>query len=86
MNPSQGAATYAVGAINPAYGTAALGTTVSAPASATTDRTVFDLTAPPLPTGSTANAIQGTLSVGTSAYDNAELFLTYGGALVAAAP
>ena len=34
----------------------------------------------------TANAIQGTVSVGSSAYDNAELFLTYNGALVAAAP
>jgi hypothetical protein len=44
------------------------------------------MTAPPVPTGSTANAIQGTVSVGTSAYDNAELFLTYNGALVAAAP
>ena len=28
VNPSQGAATYAIGAINPAYGTATLGTTV----------------------------------------------------------
>lgn len=85
VSPSEGAATYAVGAINPAYGTAALGTTVSAPANAASTA-LFSMTAPPVPTGSTANAIQGTLSVGTSAYDTAELFVTYGGALVAAAP
>jgi hypothetical protein len=85
VNPSQGAATYTIGAINPAYGTATQGTTVTAPANLTTTA-LFTMTAPPVPTGSTANAIQGTVSVGTSAYDNAELFLTYNGALVAAAP
>jgi hypothetical protein len=85
VNPSQGAATYTIGAINPAYGTATLGTTVTAPANLTTTA-LFTMTAPPVPTGSTANAIQGTVSVGSSAYDNAELFLTYNGALVATAP
>jgi hypothetical protein len=85
VNPSQGAATYAIGAINPAYGTATLGTTVTAPANLTTTA-LFTMTAPPVPTGSTANAIQGTVSVDSSAFDNAELFLTYNGALVAAAP
>jgi len=85
VNPSQGAASYAIGAINPAYGTATLGTTVTAPADLTTTA-LFTMTAPPVPTGSTANAIQGTVSVASSGYDNAELFLTYNGALVAAAP
>ena len=84
-NPSQGAATYAVGAINPAYGTATLGTTVTAPANLATTA-LFAMNAPPAPSGSTANAIQGTISAGTSAFDNAELFLTYNGALVATAP
>jgi len=84
VNPSQGAATYAVGAINPAYGTATLGTTVTAPANPATTVS-FTLNAPPVPPGSVANAIQGTISVGTSAYDTAELFVTNNGALVAAA-
>jgi hypothetical protein len=84
-NPSQGAATYAIAAINPAYGTGALGTTVSAPAGATT--ALFTLSAPALPTGSTANNITGTVSIGSAgAFDNAELFLTYNGALIASAP
>jgi hypothetical protein len=85
VNPGQGAATYTVGAINPAYGTATLATTVTAPADPATTAP-FTLNAPPVPTGSSANAIQGTISVGTSAYDTAELFLTYNGTLVAAAP
>ena len=82
---TQGAATYAVGAINPAYGTATLGTTVAAPAQAATIA-LFAMNAPPVPTGATANDIQGTISVGSSGFDNAELFLTHGGALIAAAP
>ena len=83
--PSEGAATYAIGAINPAYGSAVLGTSVKSPGNATTVA-LLTMTAPPLPTGSSANAIQGTVSLAsTGAYDNAELFLTYGGALVAAA-
>jgi Domain of unknown function (DUF4382) len=85
VNPSQGAATYSIGAINPAYGTSTLGTTVTAPATTTTT-TLFTMTAPPLPPGSAADSIQGTINVATSAYDNAELFLTYNGALVATAP
>jgi hypothetical protein len=85
VTASQGAATYSIGAINPAYGTATLGTTVTAPASTTTTA-LFTMTAPPLPPGSVADTIQGTISVGTSAYDTAELFLTYNGALVATAP
>jgi hypothetical protein len=85
VNPSQGAATYALAAINPAYGTAALGTTVTAPGTATT--ALFTLTAPPVPGGSVANGITGTVSVASAgAYDNAELFLTFNGALVATAP
>jgi hypothetical protein len=85
VNPSQGAATYAIAAINPAYGTAALGTTVAAPPGATT--ALFTLSAPALPTSSTANNITGTVSVASpGAYDNAELFLTYNGALIASAP
>ena len=84
VTPSQGNATYSIGAINPAYGTATLGTTVAAPAAATTTE-LFTMTAPPLPPGSVADTIQGTVSVATSAYDNAELFLTYNGALVATA-
>ncbi|HEY1900077.1 MAG TPA: DUF4382 domain-containing protein [Steroidobacteraceae bacterium] len=83
-NPSQGAATYSIGAINPSYGTATLGSTVSAPAS-TTITQLFTMTAPPVPTGTAANSIQGTVSLQSSAYDNAELFLTYNGALVASA-
>ncbi len=84
-NPTQGAATYAVGAINPAYGTAALGSTVTAPASATTTA-LFTMAPPPLPTGSTANAISGTVTVAsTQTFDHAELFLTQGGALVSTA-
>jgi hypothetical protein len=85
-NPTQGAATYALGAINPAYGSAALSTTVTAPASATTTA-LFTLAAPPVPSGATADAITGTLSVGGGqSFDNAVLFLTQGGALVGAAP
>ncbi len=43
------------------------------------------MNSPPLATGSTANAIQGTVSIAsTQAYDHGELFLTYNGALVAA--
>jgi hypothetical protein len=84
-NPSQGAATYGIAAINPAYGTGALGSTVSAPAGATT--ALFTLSAPAVPTGSTADGIAGTVSiVSAGAYDNAELFLTYNGALIASAP
>lgn len=85
-NPTQGTATYAIGAINPAYGTAALGTTVSAPSNTTTTAR-FTMAAPPVPTGATANGITGSLSVAnTQAFDHAELFLTRNGALVAAAP
>jgi hypothetical protein len=86
VNPSQGAGTYAIGAINPAYGTATLGTTVSAPASTSTTQ-LFTLTAPPVPSGATANSISGTVTVSSpGTYNNAELFLTFNGALVAAAP
>jgi hypothetical protein len=85
-NPSQGAATYSIGAINAAYGTATLGTTVTAPSNTTTTA-LFTMTAPPLPTGSSANGIAGTISLASpGTYDNAELFLTYHGALVASAP
>jgi hypothetical protein len=85
VNPSQGAATYSVGAINSAYGTATLGTTVTSPGNTTT--ALFTMTAPPLPTGSAANAIAGTVSLASpGSYDSAELFLTYGGVLVATAP
>jgi hypothetical protein len=85
-NPTQGAATYAIGAINPAYGTATLGTTVTAP-STTTTTALFTMTPPPLPTGASANAIAGSLSVANSqSFDHAELFLTRNGALVATAP
>ena len=85
-HPTQGAATYAIGAINPAYGVAALGSTVSAPG-ASSITAQFAMTAPPLPPGATANAITGTISVAnTQTFDHAELFLTHAGALVAAAP
>ncbi len=85
VNPGQGAATYAIGVINPAYGAAALGTTVAAPGGSAT--ALFTVSAPPLPTGSSANNITGTVSVTSpGANDNAELFLTYNGALVATAP
>jgi Domain of unknown function (DUF4382) len=85
-NPSQGAATYSIGAINTAYGTATLGTMVSSPGNTTTTA-LFTMTAPPLPTGSAANTITGTVSLAsTGTYDSAELFLTYHGALVAASP
>jgi Domain of unknown function (DUF4382) len=85
VNASQGAGTYAIGAINPAYGTSTLGTTVTAPAS-TTITQLFTMTAPPAPSGATANSIQGTVSLQGSTFNNAELFLTYNGTLVAAAP
>ncbi|HEV2700713.1 MAG TPA: DUF4382 domain-containing protein [Steroidobacteraceae bacterium] len=82
-NPSQGAATYSIGAINPAYGEGALSTTVAAPGAGTA---LFTVSAPPLPSGSTANGLTGTLSLASlGTYDNAELFLTFNGALVAAA-
>jgi Domain of unknown function (DUF4382) len=86
VNPSQGVATYAIGAINPAYAESSLGTTVSAPAN-TSATALFTMTAPPVPSGSTANSITGTVTVSSpGSYDNATLFLTYNGALVAAAP
>jgi hypothetical protein len=86
VNPSQGVATYAIGAINPAYAQSSLGTTVTAPASASATA-LFTMTAPPVPSGSTANSVTGTVTVTSpGSYDNATLFLTYNGALVAAAP
>jgi hypothetical protein len=86
VNPSQGAATYTVGAINPAYGAATLGTTVTAPATASAT-SLFTMTAPPVPAGASANSITGTVTVSSAgAFDNAELFLTYNGTLVAATP
>jgi hypothetical protein len=85
-NPSQGAATYSIGAINVAYGTATLGTTVASPGNTTTTA-LFTMSAPPLPTGSSANTIAGTVNLASrGTYDSAELFLTYHGVLVAAAP
>ncbi len=85
VNPTQGVATYSIGAINAAYGTATLGTTVKSPGNTTTTAR-FTMTAPPLPTGSAANGIAGTISLASAgAYDSGELFLTYHGALVAAA-
>jgi Domain of unknown function (DUF4382) len=87
VNPSQGAATYSIAAINPAYGEAALGTTVTSPGTATATTALFTVSAPPLLSGSTANSITGTVSIASAgAYDNAELFLTYNGALVATVP
>jgi hypothetical protein len=84
-NPSEGAATYVIGAVNAAFGAAKLGTTVRSPGNTTTTA-LFTMTAPVLPTGSTANAIAGTVSIAsTGKYNNAELFLTYHGALVATA-
>jgi hypothetical protein len=86
VNPSQGVATYAIGAINPAYAESSLGTTVTASANASATA-LFTMTAPPVPSGSTANSITGTVTVTSpGSYDNATLFLTYNGALVAAAP
>jgi Domain of unknown function (DUF4382) len=86
VNPTQGVATYAIGALNPAYAEGSLGTTVTAPANASATA-LFTMTAPPVPSGSTANAIAGTVTVTSpGSYDNATLFLTYNGALVAAAP
>ncbi|HEY6458028.1 MAG TPA: DUF4382 domain-containing protein [Steroidobacteraceae bacterium] len=83
-NPTQGAATYSIGAINAAYGTATLGTTVTSPGNTTTTA-LFTMSAPPLPTGSAANTITGTVNLASpGTYDNAELFLTYHGVLVAA--
>ena len=83
-NPTQGAATYAIGALNPAYGTATLGTTVSAP-SASTTTALFTLSAPPLPATAAAAGITGTVSVTSSqSFNHAQLFLTRGGALVTA--
>ncbi len=83
-NPTQGAATYAIGAINPAYGSSTLGTTVSAPGSATTTA-LFTMTAPPLPATASATGITGTVTVtNPQSFDHAQLFLTRGGALVAA--
>jgi Domain of unknown function (DUF4382) len=87
VNPNQGAATYAIAAINPAYGEAALGTTVTSPGTSTPTTALLTVAAPPLPSGSSANSITGTLSIASAgAYDSAELFLTYNGALVAATP
>ncbi|HTC45242.1 MAG TPA: DUF4382 domain-containing protein [Steroidobacteraceae bacterium] len=86
VNPSQGVATYAIGAINPAYAQSSLGTTVTAPSNASATA-LFTMTAPPVPSGSAANSITGTVTVTSpGSYDNATLFLTYSGALVAAAP
>lgn len=85
VNPSQGAATYAIAALNPAFGEGALSTTVAS--SGTSSTALFTVTAPPVPSGSTANGLTGTLSIASpGTYDNAELFLTFNGALVAAAP
>ena len=83
--PTQGAGTYSIGLINPAYGTAALGTAVSAPGGNTT--ALFSTAAPALPANTTANGFTGNVSVAhVGTYDSAELFLTYNGALVATAP
>ena len=83
-NPTQGAGAYSIGAINPAFGIPTLGTTVTAPG--TTATALFTMTAAPLPTGASANAITGTVTAPSSqGFDHAALFLTHGGALVAAA-
>ncbi len=87
VNPSQGAATYAIACASsiPAFGEGALSTTVVS--SGTSATALFTVSAPPVPSGSTANGLTGTLSIASpGTYDNAELFLTFNGALVAAAP
>ncbi len=69
-------------AINPSFGVSTLSTTVTAAGNSTAR---FSVSAPPLATGATADAITGTVS-GGQGFNHAELFLTHDGVVVAAAP
>lgn len=85
--PSEGAASYTVGASAPLYGDGPLSTVVTGPTVATTTPTTFTVTPIPLPAGTSADSISGTLTVSAPGkYNKGELVLTQNGALVAVAP
>ena len=85
--PSEGSVSYAVGASAPLYGDGPLSTVVTGPMVATTTPTTFTVAAIPLPSGTSADSVSGTLTVATPGrYDKGELVLTHNGALVAATP
>lgn len=85
--PAEGTGAYHIAASAPLYGDGPLSTTVTAPASVTTTPTAFTVAAIPLPGGTSAASISGTVNVATPGkYDRGELLLTQNGALVAVAP
>jgi Domain of unknown function (DUF4382) len=85
--PAEGAGAYHVAASAPLYGDGPLSTTVVAPATATASATPFTVAAIPLPSGTTAGSIAGTVTVAAPGkYDKGELLLTQNGALLAVAP
>jgi len=85
--PAEGAGAYHVAASAPLYGDGPLSTTVTAPTTVTATATPFTVAAIPLPAGTSAASVSGTLTVTTPGkYNEGELLLTQNGALVAAAP
>ncbi len=83
--PTEGTSSYHVAASAPLYGNGPLSTIVSPPSGSGT--ATFTAAAIPLPSGTTAETISGTVTVGAPGkYDKGELLLTQGGALVAVAP
>lgn len=85
--PAEGGGTYHVAASAPLYGDGPLSTTVAAPTSATAAAIPFSVAAIPLPSGTSAASISGTVSVAAQGkYDRGELLLTQNGALIAVAP
>ncbi|MGB6452406.1 MAG: DUF4382 domain-containing protein [Steroidobacteraceae bacterium] len=85
VTPSQGVSTYTVAASAPLYGDGPLTTTVSPPSGSAT--ATFTAAAIPLPSGTTAETISGTVTVSAPGkYDKGELILTQDGALIAVTP
>ncbi|MGH8218610.1 MAG: DUF4382 domain-containing protein [Steroidobacteraceae bacterium] len=86
--PAEGAGAYQIAASTPLYGDGPLSTTVGPTASvAQATPTPFTVAAIPLPSGTSAGSISGTVTVAAPGkYDRGELLLTQNGALVAVAP
>jgi uncharacterized protein DUF4382 len=83
--PAEGTGSYHIAASAPLYGDGPLSTTVTAPPAATI--TPFTAAAIPLPSGTSAANISGTVTVAAPGkYDKGELLLTQNGALIAVAP
>ncbi len=83
--PEEGAMTYSVGATAPLYGNGPLSTTVAPPSGS--GPATFTVAPIPLPSGTTAETVSGTVAVSSPGkYDKGELLLTQDGALIAVSP